>query len=189
MQTVAVNRSGVAQEVTYGEHPCLSRSAFAGGRIDVAVRAATVLPPAQPAAASVVPSPVARWPHTTARRPSGETDGTIDLGAVPVQPDGVHDHIGVDLADGRIAISAPRLGRVLQIAVDPGELGHVLLWRHHQPRDRPWAADVSPPEPSSSPGRAWPDAVAAGAVRVVAPGDAVTFTVRAQSTRTARIAP
>src|SRR6478672_10176870 len=115
VQTTAVNRSGVPQEVSYGEHPCLSRPAFAGGRLDIAVRGATVLTPAQPAAASVVPGPVGRWPHATARHPSRETNGTIDLGAVPVRPDGVHDHVGVDLADGRIAISAPRLGRVLQI--------------------------------------------------------------------------
>ena len=178
VQTTAVNRSGAVREITYGEHPCLSRPAFAGGRLDIAVRAATVLPPAQPAAASVAPGPVARWPRATAWHTSAEPDCAIDLGTVPVRPDGAHDHISVDLADGTVAISAPGLGRVLRITVDPSELGHVLLWRHHQPRGRPWVADVFAPEPSSSPGRGWPDAVAAGAVRVVAPDEAVTFTVR-----------
>ena len=131
----AVNRSGAVREITYGEHPCLSRPAFAGGRLDIAVRAATVLPPAQPAAASVAaglggalaprrrPAPERGNPtarSTWARCPCGPTARTTT--SAWTSP------------TARIAISAPGLGRVLRITVDPGELGHVLLWRHHQPR-------------------------------------------------------
>ncbi len=110
VQTTAVNRSGAVREITYGEHPCLSRPAFAGGRLDIAVRAATVLPPAQPAAASVAPGPVARWPRATAWHTSAEPDCAIVPDAArfdrtpPGHPQGYQDCFDAFVADTYAAI-------------------------------------------------------------------------------------
>lgn len=173
VRTVAVNRSGMPQPVTYGEHPCLSRAAFAGGRLTLAARSAAVLPQVQPEAATVPAGPVADWPHV----PTG--DGRpVDLGLIPAAADGAHDHVSVELSAGTVEVGSPALDRRLQLMLDPAELGHVLLWRHHLPPDRPWPADVLAVEPASAPGRTWADALAAGMVRTVAPGARVDFGLR-----------
>lgn len=177
IRTWAVNRSGRHQEVTYGEHPCLSRRAFAGGRIHLRPVAAQVLPPAQPDAAALRVGPITAWP-----RAATLSGGSLDVGAVPDAPDGHHDHVAADLAEGVFAVDAPPLGRRLQFTVDRRELGHLLLWRHFSPPQRP-GADVLALEPSSAPGRGFADATAAGAVRRVEPGGTVSFRVTASWSR------
>jgi hypothetical protein len=94
--------------------------------------------------------------------------------------DGAHDHISVELSEGTVEISAPALDRRLQMTFDTSALGHVLLWRHHARSERPGDADVFAVEPASGPGRSFPEAVAAGRVRLVDPGDRVEFGLQAR---------
>ena len=104
----------------------------------------------------------------------------VDLGLVPAAADGARDHISIELSGGTVEISAPALDRRLQLTFDTSVLGHVLLWRHHARPDRPGDADVFAVEPASAPGRSFPEAVAAGRVRLVDPGGPVEFGLRAR---------
>ncbi|HEY7104344.1 MAG TPA: hypothetical protein VH573_22125 [Mycobacteriales bacterium] len=173
VRTVAVNRSDLVRPISYGEHPCLSRPAFAGGRLRIPASRVSVLPCVEPAAATVPAGPVPDWPRVRAG------DGQlVDLGLVPSEPDGAHDHVSIELSAGTVEIPAPALGRRLQMSFDTPVLGHVLLWRHHARPDRPGDADVFAVEPASAPGRSFPEAVAAGRVRLVGPGERVEFGLR-----------
>jgi hypothetical protein len=175
VRTVAVNRSDLVRPITYGEHPCLSRVAFRGGRLYIPARSASVLPCVEPAAATVPAGLVADWPR--ARDGDGHV---VDLGLVPPVADGAHDHVSIELSGGTVEISAPALNRRLQLTFDTSVLGHVLLWRHHARPDRTGDADVFAVEPASDPGRSFPEAVAAGHVRMVDPDDRIEFGVRAR---------
>ncbi|MCW2954126.1 MAG: hypothetical protein JWQ48_3296 [Conexibacter sp.] len=163
------NVGGLPAPYAWGHHPCFSRVTFAGGRIAIAPSAATVPAPAHaPGHAVLEPGVAFDWPH--ARRRDG---GEEDLSTVPVERDGRVDHACLDVPRGRIRIEAPRFGRALRVDYDAATFPHVLLWQDLGPDDGYplWGGgDTFALEFSTIPGRSTPDAIAAGALRTLAPG-------------------
>lgn len=160
---------------THGEHPCLSRAAFAGGRIELtATRAWTSAPAADPAAAAVVPGASFDWPDAPA-----SAGGRLDLSALPADPDSRHDHVSLDLAAPQVRITAPRLGLALELRFALADYPHLLLWENFAAPGAPAddTCDVFGVEPMSAPGRSVDDAVAADAVRRLDPGETRTTTL------------
>lgn len=182
---------------TWGHHPCFSRATFAGGRIELEVASAEVPEPwFDPEHALLAHGPFA-WPAAPAR---GDRAGiatpaagsgtaapaTIDLADVPAAADGRHDHACLRMAGGAIRLTAPGAGasgRALRIDFDHERFPYALLWEHFQASAGfPFwgGGDTFAVEFSTMPGRSTPDAIAAGAVSVLYPGEVVetAFTVR-----------
>jgi galactose mutarotase-like enzyme len=109
----------------------------------------------------------------------------IDLSRVPASADGRHDHACLRMAGGSVRLTAPGAGahgRALRIAFDHTQFPHVLFWQNHGAGDGfpMWGgSDTFAIEFSTIPGRSTPDALAAGAVSTLAPGEVVetAFTV------------
>lgn len=169
---------------TWGHHPCFSRATFAGGSLEIPVAAAEVPAPwFDPANAILAHGPFA-WPRAPARGADGAdasdaASATIDLTAIPASADGRHDHVCLTLAGGEFRLTAPSAGRALRVAFDPEQFPYVLLWESFGAGDGApmWGGcDTFGVEFSTMPGRSTPDALAAGAVRVLAPGDVVETT-------------
>jgi galactose mutarotase-like enzyme len=164
------NVGGLPAEYAWGHHPCFARETFAGGRIDVAPTAAEVPAPAHaPGHAVLAPGSPFDWPH--APRADG---GAEDLSTVPAVRDGRVDHACLTVPDGRIRIEAPRWGRALAVAYDAVQFPYVLLWQDFGPSDGfpLWGGgDTFALEFSTIPGRSTPDAISAGALRTLAPGE------------------
>ncbi|MDO8209956.1 hypothetical protein [Conexibacter sp. CPCC 206217] len=187
---------------TWGHHPCFARATFAGGRIELSAASAEVPDPwFDPAHATLAPG-LFQWPHARARKssdssadassgapagaagdaPPSATVGlaaTIDLAAVPVTPDGRHDHACLTRASNTLRITAPGAGehgRALRIEVDRERFPHLLLWQNLRAGGGYpfWGgADTFALEFSTIPGRSTPDALAAGAVSTLQPGETV----------------
>ncbi|MDO8184112.1 hypothetical protein Q5424_00725 [Conexibacter sp. JD483] len=176
------NRGQVPVPYTWGHHPCFSRATFAGGRIELDVAAAEVPDPwFDPANAVLAHGPFA-WPQVSRR-----DGGTADLAALPPERDGRADHACLTLGDrgGSLRLTAPRAGadgRALRVEFDVAQFPYALLWQNFGAgAGFPfWGeGDTFAVEFSTMPGRATPDAIAAGAVSALAPGASsqTTFTV------------
>lgn len=164
---------------TWGHHPCFSRATFAGGRIELDVAAAEVPDPwFDPDHATLAHGPFA-WPQAPAR-----DGGVVDLAGIPAERDGRADHACLTLGGrgGSLRLTAPAHGRALRVEFDVRRFPHALLWEHLGAGDGYpfWGeGDTFAVEFSTIPGRATPDAIAAGAVSTLAPGatSQTTFTV------------
>ncbi|HST41040.1 MAG TPA: hypothetical protein VLK58_16110 [Conexibacter sp.] len=180
---------------TWGHHPCFSRATFAGGRIELEASAATVPDPwFQPEHATLAFGDF-NWPHAAAREtspaPPAGGDGaphpttTFDLSQLPADADGRHDHACLTMGSGSFRLIAPNAGpagRALRIDFDRERFPYALLWQNFGAGDGfPFwgAADTFAIEFSTMPGRSTPDALAAGAVSQLHPGEVVetSFTV------------
>lgn len=164
------NVGAVAAGYAWGHHPCFSRATFAGGRIELAPSAAEVPAPAhEPAHAVLAAGNGFTWPHA----PRAGGGATEDLSSVPAARDGRVDHACLTVPEGRFRITAPRHGRALRVAYDATQFPYMLLWQDFGPADGfpLWGGgDTFALEFSTIPGRSTPDAVAAGALRTLAPG-------------------
>jgi galactose mutarotase-like enzyme len=156
-------------EVCHGEHPAFARADYAGARITLKARRATVLPQAEPEAASAVAGEF-EWPLAPA-----VGGGTVDLSLVPERADGTHDHVTVELAEPGMRIACPG-GRAIEI--DAGNHSHALLWRYHQPPSAPEPRDIFALEPWSYGGVTIAEAVAARATHRLARGESVAYESR-----------
>jgi len=162
VETSATNVGEAPASFTYGEHPCFPLETFAGGRLELDARAAWIPAPAfDPERSVLALGERFAWPRAPRR------DGCrCDLSRLPEAPDWRHDHACLELASPRVRLTAPRHGRTLEIAVDLAATPYALLWQRLD-RDGVFAL-----EPMSAPGRGVEDALAAGAVRRLAPGAA-----------------
>lgn len=175
VETEIRNRTDHVQLVAYGEHPCLSRTAFRGGR--VVVDAGIVRIPVavtEPGAASLLPGSEGSWPWV-----SGIDGAARDASRIPAVADGTHDHVALSLDSGTFAVEAPSLKGRLVFSVDPETLPHVLIWRHFHPPASPWGADVFSPEAMSHPGRSLDDPGARAALRSLESGGSLRWRARA----------
>lgn len=162
----------------WGHHPCFSRETFAGGRFEVDVLSAEVPAPVfDEAHSSLVPGAPFTFPE--APMLSG---GMRDVAFIPEAPDGRHEQTTLLLRRGGVRITAPRIGRAFSLIWDAADFPHVLLWQDYQADGAAFwgTCDTFAVEPSSAPGRSVTDAVAAGAVRMLAPGGSVSVTMRAR---------
>ena len=181
------NVGAAAAPYTWGQHPCFARATFAGGRLEVAVSAAEVPDPwFDPDHATLAHGPFA-WPHAPARAADDDrADATagaglasVDLSAIPATADRRHDHACLTVAAGEFRLTAPSAGpagRALRVAFDREQFPHVLLWECFGAGEGPpfWGGcDTFGVEFSTMPGRSTPDAIAAGAIREIAPGETV----------------
>lgn len=158
---------------TWGQHPCFSRATFAGGRLEIPVARAEVPDPwFDPEHATLAHGPF-DWPHAPAR----SAGAVVDLGAIPPTADRRQDHACLTMAGGGFRLTAPSAGadgRALRVAFDHAQFPYVLLWEcfgagEGAPTWGGW--DTFGVEFSTIPGRTTPDAIAAGAVRTLAPGE------------------
>jgi hypothetical protein len=108
--------------------------------------------------------------------------GARDIAAVPEAPDGRHEQTTLVLRRGGVRITAPRIGRAFSLLWDERDFPYVLLWQDYQAEGAAfWGmCDTFAVEPSSAPGRSLDDAVAARAVRELAPGESASLTMRAR---------
>jgi galactose mutarotase-like enzyme len=153
----------------WGEHPCFDRELFAGGRISLVASEGSVPVPADdPQNALLDAGQQLDWP--IARTAAG---GSLDVAAIPAEPDGRHDHICVTLSSGVVEIGAPRAQRVLRLRFDLDAYPYALVWQNYRaPGGSCWGAiDTFTVEPSTNPGRDADDAFAAGTVRTLRPGE------------------
>ncbi|MCW2977441.1 MAG: hypothetical protein JWM06_2722 [Actinomycetia bacterium] len=171
------NVGGEPAPYAWGHHPCLSRETFAGGSLELEVASAYVPDPPYDPAATVLAAGDVAWPAGSAR------DGTeVDLSIVPLEPDGRVDHICLQPVHGRARITAPQAGAALELTWDLEQFPHLLLWQNFCGRGGwPfWAqADTFAIEFSTIPGRTMPEAIAAGAIRELAPGASVETSITA----------
>ena len=160
--------------VAFGEHPCLSRAAFAGG--SVALSARSVVVPnevSDPAAITAQPGAAGSWPFVP-----GLDGRPHDMSAIPTQADGSHDHLLLALDASLVRVHAPGRG-LLTLTSDEDRLGHLLLWRHFRPVASPWQGDVFSPELISLPARSLDDPGARDGLRTVQPGATLSWCVYA----------
>jgi galactose mutarotase-like enzyme len=152
--------SSARASYVYGEHPCLWRQTFAGGRLELVARDAWVPAPSfTPEQAVLRPGERFAWPNAPGRR------GPLDLSAVPDRPDGRRDHACVELGSPVVRVTSPRLGRALVLELDLETTPYLLLSFAYDD----W--DMLAVEPVSAPGRGVEDAIAAGRVRSLARGE------------------
>jgi galactose mutarotase-like enzyme len=160
---------------SWGHHPCFSREAFAGGRIELEVAAAEVPDPwFDPAHATLAHGPFP-WPLAPRRSDAAPGGAAVDLSAIPTAADGRHDHACLRVDGGSLRLTAPAAGRALRIRFDAERFPYVLLWENfHAGESFPFwgGGDTFAVEWSTIPGRSTPDALAAGAVATLAPGEA-----------------
>jgi galactose mutarotase-like enzyme len=171
------NDGSEAAPYAWGHHPCFERATFAGGRLELDVRAASVpSPPYDPAASVFAPGRFS-WPST--RRVDG---GAIDVSAIPGEPDGRQDHACLTPATGRARLTAPAAGRAFLMTWDLEPFPYLLVWENFRTSGG-WpfwgGADTLAVEFSSNPGRTMADAAAADAVRILEPGETVDAVVSA----------
>jgi galactose mutarotase-like enzyme len=161
IETTFANTGAAAVSFTYGEHPCFPYATFAGGRMLLAAREAWVPHPSfDPERAQLRPGERFAWPHAPSR-----DGGTLDLSLLPADADGRHDHACALLAEPRVRIEAPRFGRALELEVDLAVTPYALIWQDFGERG---AFAV---EPGTAPDRGVREAIAAGAVGRLAPGE------------------
>jgi galactose mutarotase-like enzyme len=174
----AENIAPVPAPYVWGHHPCFDRATFAGGRFELdAVSAEVPAPVFDPAHSSLVPGAPFAFPDAPML-----DGGRRDVAAIPEAPDGRHEQTTVVVRRGGVRITAPRIGRAFTLSWDERDFPHVLLWQDYQAPDAAFwgTCDTFAVEPSSAPGRSLDDAVAAGGVRLLAPGEAATLTMRAR---------
>lgn len=173
----AENTSPAPAPYVWGHHPCFDRATFAGGRFAIdAVAAEVPAPVFDPVHSSLVEGAAFTFPEAPM-----EGGGVRDVAAIPETPDGRHEQTTLLLRRGGVRITAPRLGRAFRLTWDERDFPHVLLWQDYRADGAAFwgTCDTFAVEPSSAPGRSLADAVAAGAVRELAPGASATVTMRA----------
>jgi galactose mutarotase-like enzyme len=174
----AENLGGAMAPYVWGHHPCFDRATFAGGRFEIDAKSAEVPGPALDAANN---SLVLGSQFTFPAAP--RTDGGVrDVAAIPEAADRRHEQTTLAVRRGGVRITAPQIGRSFSFTWDERDFPYVLLWQNYRaPGAAFWGtADTFAVEPSSAPGRALGDAVAAGAVRDLAPGESVSVSMRAR---------
>lgn len=174
----AENFAPVPAPYVWGHHPCFDRATFAGGRFEMdAISAEVPAPVFDEAHNSLVPGATFAFPEAPMLG-----GGMRDVAAIPEAPDGRHEQTTVAVRRGGVRITAPLIGRAFSLLWDERDFPHVLLWQDYQAPDAAFwgTCDTFAVEPSSAPGRSLDDAVAAGAVRLLAPGEAVSLTMRAR---------
>jgi galactose mutarotase-like enzyme len=156
--------------ITHGEHPCFSRDVFSGGTIAVNARRAYVPPPLDVDNASLQEGEFT-WPHAPAA-----SGGHVDASQIPVEADGAHDHIALELAEPWVMLTTA-LGHRITLELRLDTHPYVLVWMNYRAPSKPslgkW--DVFAIEPMTAPGRSIADAVAARQTLVAAPGTLVAF--------------
>lgn len=153
------------QMISFGEHPCLARAVFAGGRISMdAVSLRVPEERSEPAAARLLPGQQGQWPLAL-----GIDGAQHDISRIPAASDGSHDHVALEVAKGVVSVESPAHRGRLEFGFDSGLLPHVLLWRHFQPPATPWGGDVFSAEAMSTPGRSLQDPGAREALRLIPP--------------------
>jgi galactose mutarotase-like enzyme len=167
--TSAVENRGLRPEpVTHGEHPCFDRALFGGGSLDLAPRTARVLRPLDPANAMLAEGEF-EWPHAPAA-----AGGTVDMSVVPVHVEGVQDHVTIELERPEVTLRSP-FGLRATLHLDLASHPHLLLWRNlgspGPPGHGTW--DVLALEAMSGPGASVEEALRAGAVQRLMPGERV----------------
>ena len=174
----AENFGAVVAPYVWGHHPCFDRGTFAGGRFELdAVSAEVPAPVFDPVHNSLVPGAAFSFPQAPMLG-----GGLRDVAAIPEAPDGRHEQTTLVLRRGGLRITAPRFGRAFSLDWDGHEFPYVLVWQDYQADGAAFwgTCDTFAVEPSSAPGRSLDDAVAAGAVRELAPGGSVSLTMRAR---------
>ncbi len=174
----AENRGSATAPYVWGHHPCFDRSTFAGGRIEIDAIGAEVPAPVFDEAHNTLVAG-APFPFPEAPMTGG---GVRDVAAIPELPDGRHEQTTFGVRRGGVRITAPRFGRAFTLTWDVLDFPHVLLWQDYLADGAAFwgTCDTFAVEPSSAPGRSLADAVAAGAVRELAPGGSVSLTMRAR---------
>jgi galactose mutarotase-like enzyme len=174
----AENLASVAAPYVWGHHPCFDRATFAGGRFEIdAVSAEVPAPVFDVAHSSLVPGASFVFPAAPT------IDGDVrDVAAIPEAPDGRHEQTTLVVRRGGVRITAPRIGRAFSLLWDEHDFPHVLLWQDYRAPDAAFwgTCDTFAVEPSSAPGRSLDDAVAAGAVRLLPPGETASVMMRAR---------
>lgn len=172
-----VNVGKAGAPYLWGYHPCFSRSTFAGGRIDLAVsRASVPAPPYDPARAVLLAGHDFSWPDAV-----GRDGGTIDVAAVPNEPDFRHDHVCVTPSEGKLTLSAPKHRRALTVTWDLATFPYILIWQDFQGQSGyPMfgCSDTFAVEFSNNPGRTMEDARQGSSAGALAPGATANATVR-----------
>jgi galactose mutarotase-like enzyme len=169
LRVQATIESAAPASYIYGEHPCLWRTTFAGGRLELDARDAWIPAPSfTPEQAVLRPGERFDWPRAPGHR------GPLDLSVVPERPDGRRDHACVELASPTVRVTAPRFGRALVLDIDLEATPYLLLSMAYDD----W--DMLAVEPVSAPGRGVEDAITAGRVRSLAPGERLLTAVRAR---------
>ncbi len=177
------NAGDAPASIAHGEHPCFDRALFAGGAIALEAASCSVLPALDPPHAALAEGAFA-WPHAR-----GRDGATVDLSAIPAHADGAHDHVAIELAAPRVELRT-RDGLRVALHVELDRHPHMLLWRNHGAPSAPalGAWDVVALEPMCAPGRAVADAVEAGAVRRLAPGERADYAFAVSVESGARLA-
>ncbi|GEN80636.1 aldose epimerase family protein [Actinotalea fermentans] len=171
VQTVAINSSGNNRSCTFGEHPCLSADAFAGGEVIVDVAAGHVVEP-QPRSAAPALDPAGGLAWPVAHDIGGVV---VDVSRIPAVPDGRHDHVALHPTVPQVVVTAPLLGGRLVQRGD-SQLPFALLWRHFGAEGSYLGpARVLSVEQVSAPGIGVQDAIEGYAVTVVPPGCGVGY--------------
>lgn len=176
VNTTVENRGSADREVSFGEHPCFSRSFFAGGVVALhAARAHTTAEVSEPGANRFYAGQEFDWPIANER-----LGGSSRTDVIPVEADGSHDHLCVTLLDPRITVTAPNYGGAVLIDSDLLKTPELLFWRHFQPPRSPWHGDVFGIEMMSTPGRTRDDARAANALRWLRVGEKLSWHLEIQ---------
>lgn len=174
----AENRGSASAPYVWGHHPCFDRGAFAGGRIEIdAIGAEVPAPVFDEEHNSLIPGASFSFPEAPM-----VAGGVRDVAAIPELADGRHEQTTFAVRRGAVRITAPRFGRAFSLLWDERDFPYVLLWQDYRADGAAFwgTCDTFAVEPSSAPGRSLDDAVAAGAVRELAPGGSVSLTMRAR---------
>ncbi len=176
-ETIA-NVGGEAVPYLWGQHPCLDRASFRDGTIELEVAAGEVPAPHYDPAAAILEAGDVQWPRGSTRR-----GAPIDLSRIPADADGRLDHLCLTPTRGRARVTAPEVQLALVLEWDPAVFPHLLVWENFRAAGGYpfWgSADTFAIEFSTNPGRSVDDALAAGPLPVLLPGDSLSTSFRAR---------
>jgi galactose mutarotase-like enzyme len=175
LETTIENLASVPVPFAWGEHPCFSRSTFAGGRIDLQADWAIV--------------PDDGGNGADARLAAGRTGSypivmdrdrqPFDIGAIPLAADGRHEQVLVGLRGGVIRLQAPSAGRCFRLEFDVATFPYALIWQDYVAQSASFwgTADVFAVEPMNVSSRSMEEAVQAGSLRTLAPKESTSTTI------------
>lgn len=175
-ETIA-NVGGEAVPYLWGQHPCLDRTSFRDGTVELEVAAAWVPAPHYDPAAAILEVGKFQWPLGSTRQ-----GAPIDLSHIPADADARLDHLCLTPTDGRVRVTAPEARRAFVIEWDLAVFPHLLVWENFGAAGGYpfWgSADTFAIEFSTNPGRNVDDALATGPLRVLLPGESVSSSFRA----------
>lgn len=147
VETRLINTGTTPSAVSWGEHPCFDLTTFASGVVTASVVDARVpFPPLDDRAASLASADHVLWPVAI-----GVNGEPRVVSAVGDPQWAGHDHIELEMLEGRARLSAPHFGLGLDIAWDSWTWPNVLLWRRSHGEANP--ENVIALEPASVGGR------------------------------------